>query len=81
MLLLVLLVLLELVLDHVGTDGTGDGTGSAAEEAASSFVSGPAGGTTSDEGRTEASLAIRTLLAVVGVGLGASVLSALLLLI
>ena len=47
---LLLLVLLELVLDEVGADGSGGGTGQSAEETTTGGVGCPSGGTTSGKG-------------------------------
>jgi hypothetical protein len=47
---LLLLVLLELVLEEVGADGTGSGTGQSAEETTTGGVGCPSGGTTAGKG-------------------------------
>jgi len=64
----VLLVLLELVLGHIGTDGTESGTTDGSEKAASHHLTAGKGtGSTTSEGGQNASLAIRTGLALGGV--------------
>lgn len=73
-------LLLEFVLNHVGTNGTSCGTGKTAQDTASGLVRGEASGTASKDGSTQTSLTILALAVASGVGLRTAILAILLLL-